>query len=67
LTDPFRKEYKEIGDAGNQLITDIKDAALKLHDLIGTAESVGTAGLDIEIAKQKVIEAVMWAVHGITA
>lgn len=67
MTDVFRKEYKEIGAEGNQLIDDIKEEAQKLHDLIGRAESVGTAGEDITIAKRKLVEAVMWAVHGITS
>ena len=67
MTDTFRKEYKEIGAEGNQLIDDIKEQAQKLHDLIGRAESVGTAGDDINVAKGKLIEAVMWAVRGISA
>lgn len=67
MSDTFRKDYKEIGAEGNALIDEIKDEAQKLHDLIGRAESVGTAGDDINIAKRKLVEAVMWAVRGITA
>jgi hypothetical protein len=59
-------EYKDIGPEGNQLIDDIKEQAQKLHDLIGRAESVGTAVEEIQMAKNKVIEAVLWAQRGIT-
>ena len=66
MTDVFRKEYKELGPEGNAFIDDIKDEAQKLHDLIGRAESVGTAVEEIQNAKKHLIEAVMWAVRGIS-
>lgn len=67
MSDVFRREYKEIGPEGNAFIDEVKEQAQKLHDLIGRAESVGTAGDDIQKAKQHLIEAVMWAVRGISA
>ena len=67
MVDVFRKEYREIGEEGNALIDEIKEKAQGLHDLIGRAESVGTAGGDIEVSKQRLIEAVMWAIRGISA
>lgn len=65
MADTFHKEYKPLGEEASQLITDIKEQAEKLHALIGKAESIGTAGDTIQTARQKVHEAVFWAIHGI--
>lgn len=64
--DPFRKTYKVLSDEEQELMNDVKSKAEELHDLIGKAESVGTAGDAIILAKQKLQEAVFWTIHGIT-
>lgn len=66
MTDIFRKDYRPLTEEEQQLMDDIKDGAQNLHDLIGRAESVGTAGEAITIAKNHLKEAVFWAIHGIT-
>ena len=66
MTDIFRKEYRPLQEGEQRLMDDIKEQAQKLHDLIGRAESVGTAVEEIQNAKKHLIEAVMWAVRGIS-
>lgn len=65
MSDPFNKIYRTLTDAEQELMDEIKNAAEKLHSLIGKAESVGTAGDSIQLAKHKLQESVFWAIDGI--
>lgn len=65
MADLFNKTYRPLTEEEQALMDDIKVAAERLNDLVGKAESVGTAGDAIQIAKRKIQEAVFWAVHGI--
>lgn len=67
MTNVFRKEYKELTESQIKLSNDIKDTAQKLYDLYGSAESSGTAGREVALAKTKLEESVMWAIKGVTA
>ncbi len=66
MVEIFPTNFKEIGPEGHELIDDIKAQAQKLYDMIGQLESVGTAGDDVIFAKNKIIEAVMWALRAIS-
>lgn len=65
--DIFRREYKPISPEKSELILQVKQKGQELHDLITAFESGGTAPREIDTAKSRLEEAVMWAVKGISS
>lgn len=69
MTDTFRKEYKPLDEEQKAVMKDIKERASDLHDFIDNYAAQLPAG-DIQrsfaVAKTKLQEAVMWAIHGVT-
>lgn len=60
--DPFRKEYRELTQEEQELISSIKSQAFTLYELFNTVKD----GREKSLAKTKLEEAIMWAVKGIT-
>ena len=58
----MRHKYKTLSDNEKEQMSNVKDIGLTLHAYIST---IGDSK-EIEIAKQKVEEAVMWATKHIT-
>lgn len=63
LRDPFRKSYHPSNEIQQALVSDIKDAASELHELINRVDREFDARR-AHIARVRLEEAVMWAVRG---
>jgi len=61
----FRQSYRVLTDDEKQMIADIKDQAAVMLDCIDVCPAVNR-GREIDLAKTKLEEAVMWAVKAVT-
>lgn len=68
-TNIFRTEYRPLSEDEKASVSEIKEAAAKLYDLMEDAikASPSPAARCIAVAKTNLEQAVMWAVKGITA
>ena len=64
VNNTVRHQYRVLSDEEKAAMTQIKDAGLAFLDLI---EDTVPAGREHDIAKERIREAVMWAVNGLTA
>lgn len=65
MTDPFRKTYQPLSDAQKILISDAKDQAGELLEIIEKVEKQHDVR-SARLAKTKLEESVMWLVKAIT-
>ena len=65
MNNPFRKPYVALDDGQKRLITDVKDQASELLNIIAIAEKQYDVRA-CHIAKTKLEECVMWITKGIT-
>lgn len=59
----MRHEYRILNEDEKEALKKLKDMGVEMHEYLATLG----ASLEIEYAKQKVEEAVMWGVKHITA
>ena len=62
----MRREYKVLSDNDKIDMKHIKDLGLEMHDYLEGLQQETEQSKELEIAKQKIEEAVMWAVKHIT-
>ena len=64
----FRPIYKDLSDEEKKLMEDVKNKAMELYSLMGSAikENPSSKARYISLAKTTLEESVMWAVKGIT-
>ena len=58
----MRREYKVLSDNDKIDMKHIKDLGLEMHDYLEGLQQETEQSKELEIAKQKIEEAVMWAV-----
>ncbi len=63
LRDPFRKSYSPASEMQQALVTDIRDAASELYELINRVDREYDARR-AHLARVRLEEAVSWAIRG---
>ena len=68
MTNPFRPEYRQLSEAEEEQVEQIKDRALWLHTALGeiNLHSDPAKARYVALAKTALEEAVMWATKAVT-